>query len=291
MRLASAGLIAWMLLERRRMSMGNWTYNGPNALVSYTVGIDFGQLSPATVRQVSALHPQFKRDLPRRSEQQAITFVMGGFPVAQSPTPQISGVVFDSLMPDGQTRAALSIGPNAVGYMVAEYTRWAEFWPVAERLLGAVAKVVMVEAPAQALILIANNRFEWSEPSGSIDIAALIRPNPQYVAPYVLRCKGPCHSFHGYQESQADPSGDRTDNVIFSAMTLPEGRTVADLNFNIRLALHRPIAKVDELLANGTSGGRSPLEVALWKLHELNKDLFRATICSEVGADMPGLLS
>lgn len=271
--------------------MGNWTFDGPNALTGYTVGIDVGQLSPAVIRQVSALHPNFKRDLPRRLEQQALTFVVGGAPMTQSPAPEINGVVFDSLMPDGRTKAALSIGPNALFYSAAEYTRWVEFWPVAERLLSAAARIVMTEAPAKGFILMANNRFQWSDSATSPDLNSLVCAGTPYLPPRILECKGPCHNFYGYTVTQTSPAGDRTDNILFSVMNLPEGQIVADVNFNLRLALQQPVDSFDTLLGNEIGGPRSYLEEALWNLHQLNKDLFRATIRSEIGDKMPGLSS
>jgi uncharacterized protein (TIGR04255 family) len=274
--------------------MAGWTYDGVNPIVGYTVGIEFAQpLSPATIRQISALHAKFKQELPRRVEQQAITFQMGSFNqqinvAVPPPQPALGGVVFDSLLPDGRTRSALAVNQASATYTTSQYTRWIEFRPVAERLLTEVGRIALHEASAQGLLLVANNRFEW--PAGSpIDMSELIRPDPKYVAPFILQCHGPCHSFHGYSQPNLAPPGDRIDNVLLSVINLPEGTIALDLNFNLRLQLARPISEPDDLFENLKTKEGSYLARTLWTLHELNKGLLRDILLESVSESIQGL--
>jgi len=191
--------------EESHIGLGHWRFNEPNPIVGYTVGIEFKKpLTPPTLRRISGLHGQLKRELPRRSEQQAVTIQMGGSP--QMPAhAELSGVVFDRLKPDGNPQQALSVSQAVATYMTSDYTRWAEFWPVADRLLRAVGDIVLAETAVRAVLLMANNRFEWAGTPGNIDVASLLKKDPRYVAQHVLDCTGPCHSFHGYVVQNRSP--------------------------------------------------------------------------------------
>ncbi len=277
--------------------MPSWTYEGLNPIVGYTVGIEFARpLSPATIRQISALHGRFfKQELPRRVEQQAVTIQMGTFGqpmnVAVPPAqPELGGVIFDSLLPDGRTRSALAVNQAAATYSTSQYTRWVEFCPVAERLLTEVGRIALHEVPAQGLLLIVNNRFQWPA-ADTVDISELIRSEPKYVAPFILQCRGPCHSFHGYSISQFDPPGKRIDNILLSLSSLPEGTMALDLNFNLRLHFAQAIADPDELFESAARKDDSNLARALWKLHELSKALLRDTLLDSMTKSIQGLTS
>jgi hypothetical protein len=75
------------------------------------------------LKQISALHPQFKRELPRRVEQQALTFQVGAGP-GPVPRADIGGVVFDEVGRDGSILSGLSVVQATASFMVAEYSRW-----------------------------------------------------------------------------------------------------------------------------------------------------------------------
>jgi uncharacterized protein (TIGR04255 family) len=269
--------------------MGKWTFSDPNPIVGYTVGIELARpLSPPVLGHISALHARFRRDLPRRLNQQAFTFQVG-VPAQQPSQPAITGVVFDSLLPDGRTKMALSVHQSVLTFMVGEYSRWVEFWPLADRLLREVGGPALDEAPARALVLIANNRFTWSnsDSKSGVDISMLLRPAQKYVPPYLLGRQGSCHSFLGYTVDNSDPAGKRTDNVILAVQLSDEGQFL-DLNFNIRLELAAPQSR--QQLFEGSDGGQHCLlERTLDDLHELNKGLMRNVLLDSVAQTIPGL--
>jgi uncharacterized protein (TIGR04255 family) len=269
--------------------MAEWEFTGPNPIVGYTVGLEFEkQLSAQAFRQISALHGQFKRELPRRIDQQAVTFRIGAGPTP-TPTPQfdIGGVTFDSLNPDGTIKTALSAVQNSVSYMVSDYRRWVEFWPVAERVLTDVVTPALNESAVQALTLVANNHFVWNGNAEEMDIRTLLRGAPKYVAEHILQCRGACHSHNGYTVTNVNPPGTRVDNVILVVGPLVEGRQPLELNFSIRLSLRDPIGDRDELLTGAP--GTSFMARTLDSLHNLNKGLMRELLLDSVVAGIPGL--
>jgi hypothetical protein len=197
--------------------------------------------------------------------------------------------MFDSLMPDGRTRMALSVHQSGVAFMVGEYSRWLEFWPLADRLLREVGIPALDEAPARALMLIANNRFAWSGDDGEVDtnISLLLRPEQKYVVPHILECRGPCHSFLGYVIDHAEPAGKRTDNVLLAVNWSDEGKFL-DLNFSIRLELENTLSR-QQLFESPDDKQRYLLERTLDDLHELNKELMRNILLEPLVDRIPGL--
>lgn len=269
--------------------MGEWRFHGPNPIVGYTVGLLLEQpLSASIISQISGLHGHFKRELPRRTEQQAITFQVGAQPIA-SPRPELGGVVFDHLFPDGRARYALAVNQGVITYMVAEYSRWIEFWPVAERLLKDVMTVALTAVPVRGFLLTANNRFTWSSGDAPV-VGELIRRDPPYVAPHILASSAPSHSIHNYTVRQETPAGERTDAII---CMLGKGGEEAfiDLNFHLQLRLDAPVTDIVSLFGSTQSQTPPLLEDTLDALHETNKKLLRETIRDSTVTGIPGLLA
>lgn len=268
------------------MAIAEWTFTGPNPIVAYSVGVFLERpLSPQVVREISAAHGRFKRELPRRVEQQALTFQMGS-PPGQPPELALSGVVFDKLYPDGRAQTALTVSRSIITYMVAEYTRWVEFWPVAERLLQEVLGPALKITPVQGFVLVANNRFRCT--ADSPDLASLLRQNPAYLAPHMLRCEPPSHSVHNYSVHQSNPAGTRTDSIVCS-LSQHEGETLLDLNFTLNVRLEAVVTSERDLLGDPAWNGKTLLGYSLDVLHEGNKALLREIILESLVAKIPGL--
>ncbi len=269
--------------------MGEWTFPEPNPIISYLVGIEFGRPLPGSIlRQLSTRHGEFRRDLPRQILQQALTLQLGGAPV-QQPQADVGGVVFDSVLPDGTVGRALSIVQQVATYMTAEYRRWVEFWPQAERLLRPAAELALAEKiPVTALSLAVNNRFAWSSEAEPPDFRRAIRSGSGLVASHMLDCDGAAHSFHGYFKVHPEPKGQRLDNIMVSSVK-PASTWLLDVNFGYRLVLEKPVVDVESLFTLDASNGRSLLESGLDSMHHLNNRLFCEMITESLVKQMPGL--
>ena len=270
--------------------MGEWTFPERNPIVSYRVGVEFARALPAgTLRQLSARHAEFRRDLPRRVLQQALTLQLGGAPVPQ-PQADVGGVVFDFVQPDGTIGRALSVVQQVASYMVADYPRWVEFWPQAERLLRPAIELALAEnIPVTALILAANNRFAWSSAEESPDFTRAMRSDSGLVARHMLDCDGAAHSLHGYYKSHDAPKGQRLDNIMISSAKSASGSWDLDVNFAFRLTLHEPVRDIGTLFTANDADDRPLLEQGLKSLHQLNNQLFRDIVAESLVNRIPGL--
>jgi uncharacterized protein (TIGR04255 family) len=189
--------------------MSGWLYDEANPIASFTVGAELaGAISPSFVRKISARHHLFKRELPRKLEHPFFLFPMPGMPI-QPAQNQIAGVVFDSVNQDGSVARSLTVGPNQVAYMTASYTRWKEFLPVWERLLGEMFQLLIGGPPVSAFLLTAVNRFQrQGDSSQQGTLESLLNQKSRLFAPNILTTSEDCHSFHGYVEQRLDePKG------------------------------------------------------------------------------------
>src|SRR4051794_34327960 len=118
------------------------------------IGIEVrAPIPPDVIKDISSLHPQFQRDLPRKLEQQMVTVQVQ--PMAQvSPaiTPQLGGVTFDEVGRSGESVQGLFIDLMRVGYFSTKYTRWTEIWPFTKRVLTACGKPVLQRSPVSAIL-------------------------------------------------------------------------------------------------------------------------------------------
>jgi len=268
-----------------------WKFEGTNPIVGYTVGFEIaGILSPDALLQISALGPSLAKDLPRKVDQQAVTFQMG----SSSPIPvrSIGGVVFDELARDGTVLKQLVVTPNSVTYRTARYERWLEYWPTAERLLNQIADVVLRHAGISGFVINAANKFTLTGDQSSLPFDELIRPGCEFIAPNLLGKKGPCHCFYGFMIESSDPPGRRIDNVNFSVGAKPENveSNWVDLIINLRLVLNNPITERGPLFGKGVDAlPHRPASDVLERMHAANNDLFAGILTKDLCDIIPGI--
>ncbi len=247
-------------------------------------------LSQDTFAKISGLHGQVRRDLPRKLEQQAVTFSMASLPVlSPAPISTLAGVTFDSLKRDGNTERALSASQKAITYMVANYSRWREFWPVAARMLRVVGEPAISDTPLKAFVLTAQNRFVWDGKGQPPDLALLVKPDTKFAAANMLiPHDGSRHNFHGYLERTESPRGARIVNINLVILQTPDGRWICDMVFPLRLILDDAISAAVTLF-EPQHDEKSALERRLHSLHDLNKALLRDILVSSFVAKIEGL--
>jgi uncharacterized protein (TIGR04255 family) len=272
----------------------SWSFQGSNPITGYTVGLELNGVLPSDVlARVSALGQSFVNDLPRKVEQQAFGF---GFPfptiLGQSPPPNriINGVLFDALERDGTALRQLSVLPNSVTYNTLRYERWKEYWPLPERLLGTVARVILPDVAVSAFMLNAANRFTLSEDRSDMPVNELIRDGCKFVSPDILNKRAPCHSFYGFVSPSKDPPGQMIDNVNVAVTEVgaSDSKRWADVNISFRLLLASPISNYASLF---TEAPDQPSEVTrIFRiLHDLNNKLFVEILKQEICDSIPGL--
>jgi uncharacterized protein (TIGR04255 family) len=266
--------------------LGAWTFPGPNPITQYVLGLELrAPISQETLKAVASSHRLFRHDLPRATQQQAVTLQMG---VGASPnfTAGVGGVTFDRISPDGTIFAGLTLLPNQVTYTVGRYRRWREHWPVAERILGTLFQLLPSDIVVNAFILHSVNKFSCDE-DDAIDVSNLISADDGLVSRNLIRCRDLAHSFHGFQVPQTDPPGSRIDNIN---VTLTGGGKSfeAEVTFNLRL-LPSVAPALASVIDNSLDGCMLGYEQVFRRLHERNNVLFKQVIVRSAWCSIPGL--
>lgn len=268
-----------------------WTFEGPNPIIGYTVGFELAEgLSPEALRQVSALGPSLAKDLPRKVDQHAITFQMGVSQPSSQPHRAIGAVVFDELGRDGTVLRQLVVSQNSVTYFSAKYGKWAEYWPVAERILRQVAAVVMQHTGITGFVLNAANKFMLTGDQTVLPMRDLIRPGCKFVAPDLLEKTQPCHCFYGFMSDSSSPAGKRVDNVNFSVGSNIGAVDInwVDLIINVRIILNEPISNTD-LFSDAPSGQSCHASGVFKRMHDTNNVLFAGMLTPALCDSIPGI--
>jgi len=277
--------------------MTAWSFQAPNPITNFLVGIEFsGPIPSPTLKAISALHTQFKRELPRKVEQPNFTFPFPGFPALQAPGPQqlsvqqqIGAVSFDQIKDDGSVIQALAVGPNNVTFMKASYSRWEEFQPISDRLVKTISEIALQFVSATGVILTAMNRFEWRG-DGKPDLGKLLNPAPKYVAPNMLSCNEHCHSFHGFLRQLTTPlDAQYIQNININTADGPEAEKIVNIAFSHRTIFPAPIGLGSNLFSS-TPGTRGLFQKLCDLMHESNNQLFVDVVHPDISTTIPGLL-
>jgi uncharacterized protein (TIGR04255 family) len=270
--------------------MSEWVFEDPNPITSYNLGVELAApIAPARLREISALHVNFRRDLPRKVEQPMLTFQMAALPGAR-PQAQLGNVTFDSVRENGTVARALSIGPSQIAYMTASYPRWEEFEPVATRHISEIAKLTMSESRVAAIVMGVTNQFTWAGDAAENDIGKLLNPGSHYVAPNMLSCRDHCHSFHGYLEKLSSPdNAQRIANINVQTGDLPEGKRTVSIVFIHRTILAAPVGDFEVVFGSPSSETPQAFGISAREMRRLNNRLLCDIISPSISAKIPGL--
>jgi uncharacterized protein (TIGR04255 family) len=276
--------------------MSAWSYQAPNPITNFMVGVEFsGQIPSHILKSIAALHPQFKRDLPRKIEQPTFTFQFPGFPALPVPgrptlpaQQQIGSVSFDRIQEDGSVSRALAVGPTNVTFMTASYGRWEEFQPLSDRLIQTISDIVMQEVNATGVLLTVINKFEWRDRTSKHDFGKLLNRNSRYIAPNMLSCTDHCHSFHGFlSQLDAPLTAQYVRNINISTADGPEAEKIVNIAFSHRTIFAEQMPIGSNLFS--VNGNRGVFDDLCNTMHDSNNELFVDVIHPDISANIPGL--
>ena len=264
-----------------------WTFDDANPIANFTVALELSTpIMPSAIREIASKHSLFKRELPRRQEQPLLMLPIPGSPMLPQQT-QIAGVVFDSVSSDGTVARSLTIAPNQISFMTANYPRWKEFQPVFERLFTNIIKILSDQIKIVAITLAATNRFRWTGGASEVSVRSLLNQECNLFASHMLEANDHCHSFHGYLEKRrVAPVGHYIRNVNVQTGDNQDDGKVATVHLSHRLVFDTPV----EVTSDSFSGIDSALCSRITnEMHDSNNKMFVDVISPEISKKMPGL--
>lgn len=113
-----------------------------NAHVSVVFIVQFaGNFSPEEFSKIDKCALAWQSELPRRSTQNAMFFNPASNQVVPDPNTIVS-LSYESIMKDGNPEFGLRVEQNRIIFLIGQYTRWSNIWPVANcHLAWAIAQV------------------------------------------------------------------------------------------------------------------------------------------------------
>ena len=263
--------------------MPGWTFEEPNPITRCAIQLALaGPLRPATLREIAAMHSQYKRELPRKVEQPMLTLPITGGPLPFSPSRDLGVVIFDFINPIGQSARGLAVSPNFVNYFTTSYTRWEEFWPFASRLLRDVCGRALVAAPMASLNLEYHDRFKWEGAKEDLDLGLLFSENSRYLPSWFLAQRGICHNYEGWGAHEADPqAGRRIDNLnVAVTKSSDEDTFICTVVISNSKQFYTPV---------DITGFNEIFERLMNEMHSRNKRMLSAVLNKKIEERLPGL--
>jgi uncharacterized protein (TIGR04255 family) len=249
--------------------------------VSFVIELD-GSLTKDAFREISSLHPKLQDLLPRKTENNAIVFALDPSKGLQTrgSTPELSGVVFDRLMPDGRAEWSLNVSPAHVVVTCENYSRWDKVWPRARSLFEVILPAVLRFRTVTAIGLQYIDEFNWLGNKSEFQAHFLFREDTKYLPPNVFELTESWHNHHGFFQHCTSPcSHKELTNINIGIADRDDSRVISIAAIH-RALLSESIVSFDALMG----GDESPrhLDEFLETMHQRNKEVLDGLLTASV---------
>lgn len=150
------------------------------------------------------------KNLPRKELLHSMTIQISEHG-QQMQNQKLSGVTFDSLMPDGTQALAMTIRNNSVVFSCGKYTRWHEVWETSKSYF----KIILPLFKNKTFTLIG---FECIDEFIITDVSnwkdELFNSSSKYIPSNISELKDLWHSHHGFLITDKEPVEYKTLNNI-----------------------------------------------------------------------------
>ncbi|KAB1063630.1 TIGR04255 family protein [Cronobacter sakazakii] len=179
-------------------------HNEHNAIKNVAFALEFSDhIAPEVVRQAIDIYKSDKelsQGLPRMVPMEALTFqVNGNFGTQSLPSKSLSGVTFDRLKENGDSKWAVIIRPDAFIVLCNEYTHWGEIVPQAIKYINKL--IPAFEGIAINVIgLEFVDEFFVDDLNDSKWLDELFNPDSSFLSPHLKKKASAWHLHSGHWE-------------------------------------------------------------------------------------------
>ncbi len=250
--------------------------------VAFVVEFD-APLNSNALRELSILHSRLKGYLPRKAEEQAV--VVNLSPHSQGNTirtgsPELGGVTFDRLAPDGRQEWALKIQPNLAQVLCTNYDRWESVWSRAKSFFDIVFPVIHKHSAISVVGLQYIDEFMWEGTKSELDPSELFQKNSKYLVPNAYEMNDLWHCHHGYFAENSSPAPCKLlNNVNIDLSDSAENRVVRITTTHRANLQDRILAHIS--LANAENNGNT-VDNHMKALHVENKQLLSKLLTEKI---------
>jgi len=299
--------------ETARTLVNARPFGDRHAIVDAAFGVTFASNpTPATIREVLALHAKLRDDYPRRRETKGrlIGFEAAEFeaedlqPKLEVSETTLSGFTFDSLRPDGTVERSISLSDKNLSITRGDYESWQKTWDNTRELFSLFLPVLLERLNISAFHLEYHDRFIWEGERPGFRADMIFRRESRFIVSNIFYVRDLWHSFHGYFDYLDKPYDHQLLNIV-EVQILPSENVGLDASLGlvaeIRLkhrtmhgvespgGRYKQIKQADE--AFGTDDGTGLLDGYMHEMHDKDKWLLARLIndemCSKIGLDRP----
>lgn len=266
-------------------------YSDAHAIKNMAFAFEFStplQADVLTSLRQGEVHAKLSERLPRFNEQRAVVLNFGApqlqVPVAPQP---LSGLLYDSLKPNGEPSWAVNLLANMLVVVCGEYSRWVGTWERAREFLAIVLPHILPTTAIGTVGLQYTDEFGGLGSKAQFTLDGVFNPESRFIPKNIIDVHGPCHAHHGFFSHIDAPSPSR----VLTNVNVDVGEDSDRMKINITTA-HRCIfsepvsGTAEQLLAADGVIGRT-LDV----LHDLNKsvvgDILTADVKAAINFDRP----
>lgn len=261
---------------------------GPHAIKTVSFGLEWQEpLQEDLLILLRALHVKVRSQLPRLTQHEEIglrIIVSPAPPVQEAPPrPQLAGVTFDALQPNGDPAWSLVIQRNFLAVNCHLYTRWKDIWATARGLLLPFVPVLARECGIAVIGLQYVDQFRAVGPAEQFRAGQVLREGSRFLPPGVFELDDLWHSHHGFFQNLAEPSAHRRLNTIDVDVVGADHERLIQITTAHRALLDQPATDGAALLDHDDGG---ELHHHMVDLHLANKRLLRQllndTLCEQI---------
>lgn len=242
-------------------------------------------LEPKVFQEISLLHANFKEDLPRKAEEQAVVVNLDptspGSPV-RSASPEIGGIVFDRLAPDGRQEWALKVQPGLAQVLCSNYERWSSVWAKAENFFKVVLPVIHKHNRViSAVGLQYIDEFIWEGSKSELEPSALFQKDSIYLVPNSYEMNDLWHCHHGFFVDSSDPAPHkRLNNINIDISDSAENKRVVRISTTHRSILKQAIQTYVSVVDAEKTG--NTIDAHMSAMHDENKSMLGKLLNNEM---------
>lgn len=250
---------------------------GRHAIKTVSFGLEWQQpLQEDLLVLLKALHGRVRDRLPRVIQHQEIGFqivVSPSPPTPEAPPkPQLAGLTFDALQPNGEPEWSLAIQRNFLAVNCHVYSRWNEIWPKAKEFLSPFVPVLARECGISVIGLQYVDQFRVLDVAEEFRADDLFRADSPFLPKHVFELDDLWHSHHGYFQTMTEPSAHRQLNHVDIDVVNANEERLVQITTAHRALLDQAAVDGAALLDDKKSGALHHYMIAL---HRLNKKLLR----------------
>jgi hypothetical protein len=211
-----------------------------NALVRVVFIVQFAEnFSPEDFAKIDKCSLEWQNELPRRSTQNAMLINPASNQAFPNPN-MIVSLSYEALMKDGNPEFGLRVEQNRIMFLIGQYTRWNNIWPVAEHHLAWAIQQIDSQNPVVNYACEYSDLFRYTGEYDDFRPKGFLKKDSNLVPRFVFDQSLNFHFHSGYFVDCQDPEPHRILTRINCDLRDGPKASIRELSVNLYHQLSGP---------------------------------------------------